>query len=312
MRALVLGVNGQDGGFLAEHLIRRGFYILGVGQQADSSYVEPCEQFEYKSLDLRNSGALLLLLRESSPDVVFHVAAVHGSAGTPYEMLWQDMMAVNMGSVQVVLEYLRTEAPGSSLVYASSGKVFGPEYPREIVESSAKRGTCLYTISKMGAQSLIDYYRNRHKVRVSSLFLFNHESYRRPKGFFIPTVVEILKNALSDSSYQASVNTLQFYCDWGSAEEYMDIAIDISERAVGEDFVLGSGVARWAESFVEDLFLSHGLDYRKHVVERQVSTAIQQPPSSYRVETGKLAALLGRAPEEDILHVCEQILEHDT
>jgi len=312
MRALVLGINGQDGSFLAEHLIRRGYQVTGIGRQEYSLSVKSSEFFDYRCLDLRDTSALELLLSECTPDVIFHMAAVHGSDGTSYEKMWPDMLAVNMGSVQVVLEYLRTEAKDSIFVYASSGKVFGPEYPQSITETSSKSSSCLYTITKMGAQGLIDYYRDRYKVRASTLFLFNHESYRRSKEYFIPIVVELLRKSLSDAAFQGEVKTLKFCCDWGSAEEYMDIAVDVAEKAAGEDFILGTGTTWWAESFVETLFLQHGLDYRKHIIERQNGdAALSHSSLSFHVDIAKLRALVGRIPEIDLVQVCERILEHE-
>ena len=312
MRALVLGVNGQDGSFLAENLIRRGYQVIGIGRQNSSLYVRPENSFRYICADLCDTYALESVLKESAPDVIFHVAAVHGSAGTPYEEVFQQMLAVNMGSVQIILEYQRTNAPNSIFLYASSGKVFGPVYPQYITESSPRRTSCLYTITKMGAQGVIDCYRERYGVQASSLFLFNHESDRRPREYFIPIVLEILRKSMVDPTFQNGVNTLQFYCDWGSAEEYMDIAIDIAEKSPGEDFVFGSGNTWWAEKFVEALFYRHGLDYRNHIIEKNKSSAASRDSSpTYHVDTMKLRTLLGRAPHIDIMGVCERILENE-
>jgi len=307
---LVLGANGQDGNFLVERSLRRGYKVVGVGCQEVSVCAPPDSDYIYECLDLRDAGALRSLLRRQHPDVIFHVAAVHGSAGTPYEEVWQDMLAVNEGSVQVVLEYLRTKKPEGILVYASSGKIFGPIYPATTSELSPAKSTCLYTITKMGAQALIDYYRSQHRIRASSLFLFNHESYHRSKSFFIPMVTDILANTLRDPSYQGVINTLQFDCDWGSADEYMDIAIDISEKAAGEDFVVATGKLWSARLFVKSLFDLFGLDYRQHIIEQKNIASPISTTASYHVDTAKLHALVGRTPQTSILQVCDEILKN--
>jgi len=308
--ALVLGANGQDGSFLVERLLLRGYKVVGIGRQKVSQCMRSESSYTYKRLDLRDAGSLRLLLDKKNFDVIFHVAAVHGSAGTPYEEVWQDMLAVNEGSVQVVLEYLRTRNPSGILIYASSGKVFGPIYPEIISELSPAKSTCLYTITKMGAKELIDYYRSQHKIRVSSLFLFNHESYRRPQSFFVQKVVSILAESIQNSTYHGTVHTLEFACDWGCAEEYMDIAIDISEKAAGEDFVIGSGKTWSARLFVKSLFDSFSLDYRQHIIEQKNIDSPVLATAPYHVDTVKLQALVGRTPEKSILQVCDDILKN--
>src|ERR1041384_4555399 len=94
--ALVLGVNGQDGSYLAERLLARDYSVIGIGRQAQSRYVEPDTRFRYVALDLVDVAALERLLATIAPDLAFQVAAVHGASGFRYEPVWQQMMAVNV------------------------------------------------------------------------------------------------------------------------------------------------------------------------------------------------------------------------
>lgn len=307
---LVLGVNGQDGSFLAELLISRGYRVLGVDIQNSTVLLPDNSTFTYEKLDLRNATALNKLLKNCRPDVIFHVAAVHGSAGTIYETIWQDMLLVNMGSVQVILEYMRLIAPQAAFVYANSAKVFGPVYPQQISENSPKQSSCLYTVTKIGARDLIAYYRKSYGSRSSNIFLFNHESERRPAGFFISKITAILAEALKNPDYRDSVFTLDFECDWGSAKEYMDIAIDISEKAAGEDFVLGTGSTWNAREFVNILFAKRGLDYRNHVLEENQQMSYNSITTSYTVILDKLEDAIFRRPKRIILEVCDDIVYH--
>jgi GDPmannose 4,6-dehydratase len=306
-RALVLGVNGQDGSFLAENLLNRGYEVLGLDLHHELTRNLEDQRFRYEQLDLREVSGLTQALNRYQPTDIFHFAAVHGSAGTIYEQVWQDMLAVNVGSVQVILEYLRTRGAQARLVYASSGKVFGPDYPRRISERSVMKSSCLYTITKNASRELIAYYRRHHKVKSSILFLFNHESERRPSDFFIPKIVNALAEALGDQRSRTEIWTLDFPCDWGSAEEYMDIAIDIAEKAAGEDFVLATGKTLNARVFVQELFKRYCLDSIHHLIET-AGTAAAENDQPYRVLTQKLKKIIGRSPSQDILTVCENIL----
>jgi len=309
-RALVLGANGQDGSFLVENLLNRGYQVLGIDLQHKLLLNLQDLQFRYEQLDLRKVSDLTQTLNLYQPTDVFHFAAVHGSAGTMYEHVWQDMLSVNVGSVQVILEYMRANGAQARLVYASSGKVFGPAYPRRIAEYSRMRSTCLYTITKNAARDLIEYYRRHYRVKSSILFLFNHESERRPRDFFIPKIVHALAGALRDPQSRHEVFTLNFHCDWGSAEEYMDIAIDVAEKAAGEDFVLGTGRTVNARNFVQALFNRHGLNYTHHLIETASASACDQD-MPYRVLTRKLKQHTGRSPGQNIFSVCENILRRN-
>ena len=306
--ALVIGGNGQDGSFLVEKLAARGYRVVSADIQKVKRYGESPE-VAYERLDIRYPKQLAGMLDRTQPDAVFHFAAVHGSSGTPYETVWQDMLAVNTGSVQIILEYLREQAPNSILIYANSGKIFGPEYPARITEKTPMQSSCLYTIAKMSAQDLIRYYRDRYGILASNIFLFNHESERRPEQFFVPKIVRALAGALKGRHERETVYTLDFHCDWGSAEEYADIVVDISEKAPGEDFLLGTGNTHYARTFVESLFKGYKLDYKQYIAEKNTSIDhfIQKMP--FRVITEKLNRLVGREPLQTIFDVCETTLK---
>jgi GDPmannose 4,6-dehydratase len=302
-RALVLGCNGQDGSFLVEHLLRRGYEVTGVSRQEHPRY--NAGRFSYAALDLRRADALRDLLNERRPHLIFHVAAVHGEAGTRYEAIWQDMLAVNVGATHVCLEYLRTCRPQGGLLYAGSGKIFGPDYPRRMTERSRTRSSCLYTVAKNASRELIACYRRDHAIRASVLHLFNHESERRGSNFFIPTLVCALECALSSRTSSTEIDTLQFYCDWGAAEEYMDIAVDVAERALGNDMIVATGRTWWAADLARELFARHGLDYRRHLRERRTRSEGAPP---YRVSVERLRSLIGRVPELEAIDVCSNML----
>lgn len=303
--AAVIGVNGQDGSFVAERLLARGYRVIGLGRQEGAVHTAPHPDFLYARVDARDPAALTRVLADTRPDAVFHLAATHGSNNPSYETIWQDMLAVNVGSVHSVLEYLRTVHPEGRLVYAGSAKVFATPLPSEVTEASPIAPSCLYGITKNSARELIDFYRRRHNIRASILHLFNHDSERRPAEFFLPRVLATLTRALRDPAWQETVATLDFWCDWGCAEEYMDIAIDVAERAPGQDFVLASGRTWHGREAVDALFRRHGLDYRRHVAER---LAPASPGALFQVSTARLRAAIGRAPERGVFDIADRIL----
>ena len=146
---LILGVNGQDGSFLAESLLRRGHEVVGIGRDATSRYVPPQPGFRYHSLDIANDDALSRLVAEASPNLAFHFAALHGavSAGFTYEAAWRAMMQVNVFSLHVLLEHARIRAPDLRIFYAGSSKVFPAPLSGRIDEQTPMRATCLYALA---------------------------------------------------------------------------------------------------------------------------------------------------------------------
>jgi GDPmannose 4,6-dehydratase len=103
------------------------------------------------------------------------------------------------------------------------------------------------------------------------------------------------------------VNTLDFFCDWGSAAEYMELMSEMAEAAPGEDLIIATGKTWHARHFAEQLFARHGVDYRRHIEERQPKT--DPPAVDFCASTAKLARILGKVPRQSILEVCDRILE---
>ena len=126
---MVLGSNGQDGSYLVEHLLRRGYSVIGLSRQRGTGADAGHPHCQPVCQDLRRIGEFSELLLKLRPDVIFHFAAVHGRSGTRYEAVWQDMLAVNVEVVHACLEYLRGQQPGGVLIYAGSSKIFGPSLP---------------------------------------------------------------------------------------------------------------------------------------------------------------------------------------
>jgi GDPmannose 4,6-dehydratase len=303
--ALVIGVNGQDGSYLAEHLASQGWPVVGVGRQAQPAF-PPGGNFKYVQTDLRAPAALDAVLTEYRPSRIYHLAAVHGASGFQYEDKFDAALAVNSGTVHSCLEHVRLRDPGARLLYASSLKVFGDATPPLVNEDLQRRSECLYSITKNAAVDLINYYRRHHNARASVLYLSNHESPRRPAQFFFPRVVEALAHALTKSRQMTQLKSLDFACDWGSAREFMEIGAQVLERPQNEDFLVATGRTWTGFEFVQTLFDNAGSDWQK-------SIAVESPPGSvavpkYKLDISRLSAALGHPPRETAIDVARWML----
>jgi GDPmannose 4,6-dehydratase len=171
-------------------------------------------------------------------------------------------------------------------------------------ESTPTRATCLYSIGKLAALELIRYYRHHHGVAAANLILFNHESPRRAAEYFLPTVAAGLTRAFVDRTHRFQVKTLDFWMDWASAEELMDIAVDISERSPSEDFVMASGTTVHARRVVQEWFARNGLDYTKHV-EEQIPAQSSVP--GFEVILDRLRSRVGRKPVRTVESIVDEL-----
>jgi GDPmannose 4,6-dehydratase len=302
--ALVLGANGQDGSYLSEILCARGTAVVAVGRQPAPRWPVASENYRYRRCDITDIGALTTLLHETVPDLIFHFAAIHGPAGFNYEAVWQQAHQVNTLSVHAVLEYTRSAKPDCGLVYASSAKVFGSPPPPHMDETSPRLSTDIYSATKNAAHALVDYYRARHGAKASVLYLFNHESPRRTPDFFIPRIAAALARAKA-SGGKSELHTLDFACDWGDAREYMQIAAEIAERGLWEDYVLATGKTWTGREMVTALFARHGLDHAAYITETATAADV---PSLSQASNARLQARLGRVPVRSILDVCDDFL----
>jgi GDPmannose 4,6-dehydratase len=306
-KCLLLGVNGQDGSYAAEAFLARGFEVFGIGRQDQSRWLQPQPRFQYIKADLLKVDVFQNILSEVSPDILCLFAALHGSSGFSYEAHWQSNLTVNGLITQASLEFLRTKKTKSSLYYLSSSKVFAPDLVGFLSETSPRTPNCLYSIAKNLSTNLIHYYREKYGVSASVIWTFNHESPRRGSDYFIPNVVGALAQALQGIESSVTLESLDFWCDWGSAREFMGLIVDLAECDISDDFILATGRPVWARDLVETLFSKFNLNYKDHITVR-IQERLREGPDQ-RADLTKLLACLGRSPVEKIEDVCFDILK---
>ena len=257
--ALVLGVNGQDGSYVADVLLERGCTVTGVGRQAASRWVDPT-RLNYIQLDAADSDALGALLLRTMPDQIYHMAAVHGPAGYIYEAGWRTALALNVASVHTCLEHMRRNSPATRLFYPSSLKAFGNPPPFEIDERTPRDSSCLYSITKNAATDLIHYYRRHHGSWACVSYYFNHDSPRRPDTYFLPRLAAQIAASMKPDVRAPQVAGLDFWCDWGSSREFMEMTVDLVGLDAPQDVIMATGRPVYAADLACALAASVGAD----------------------------------------------------
>ena len=298
--ALVLGVNGQDGSYIADILLEHGCAVTGVALQVESRWVDSA-RYSYIQMDAADEGALDALLSRTMPDQIYHMAAIHGSAGHAYEAAWRKALALNVGSVHTCLEHMRRRSPATRLFYPSSLKVFGDPPPAEIDEATPRVSSCLYSITKNAATDLIHQYRARHDIWACIGYYFNHDSPRRPDSYFLPRLAAQIAASLRHDALVPSVASLDFWCDWGSSREFMELTFDLLRLDVPSDVVIATGRPAYAADVARALADAVGvspppLPLRSHAT----------PPVRARLDG--LRRAVGRVPRNDAIDVARWIL----
>lgn len=310
--AAVLGANGQDGFYLTSQLRRRGTVVYGYGRQSRCRWSRPQQDpgYRYQCLDLADPAAVAAELVRCQPDQIYYLAAVHGSSGFSYEDHWHAAHQVNTLTPHAILEAMRLHLPKSRFVFASSSKVFAAPYPEILTEDSLRQGRCIYSVNKNATTDLIGYYRKQHALSATSVHLFNHDSALRGADYFIPKLVSALAKALQNPKEKSTLGTLCFWCDWSSAEEFMDIFADIGgQDRDRRDLCLASGRTVWGEDLATALFTAYGLDWSEHIEETFPRQSRGKAP--FRVCLDRLKEVTGRTPEVTVDRLCMDIL-HQT
>ena len=210
-----------------------------------------------------------------------------------------------MKVLHAVLEYARQSAYTVKIFYPSSAKVFGTPLAGTIDIDSPKLSTCLYSATKICAANLVEHYRRQHKIHASIGYLFNHDSPRRPGDFFLPRISHILNQAIEGKASLEQLHTLRFFCDWGSAKEFMRFAIKSLTFDEPCDFILATGKTVFAQDLASDLFAKYGLALDKYITEETTT----ETGSHYQVDIEKTEEIFGGIPRTSGLEVCKEIVE---
>jgi GDPmannose 4,6-dehydratase len=262
--ALITGVTGQDGSYLAELLLGKGYRVFGTTRSEKHPALVLPDGLRLLQLDLQNYEAVERLMRELSPDEVYHLAG-QSSVGMSYRDPAGTFVSVACGTLHV-LEALRvTKLPARTFV-AGSGEVFGDIGFERAHERTPFRPNSPYAVAKAASASLVQSYRGAYGMHACVGLLFNHESPRRPLQFVTRKIVRAACEIALGRSHQLELGDLSVVRDWGWAPEYVEAFWRMLRLEQPEDFVLATGESHPLEQFVAEAFSSVGLHFRDHVV----------------------------------------------
>lgn len=263
MKALITGVGGQDGSYLAELLLERGYDVVGIVPRADARYEHLADAVELLHVDLLDGAALTRVLREHTPREVYNFASpsfVPASWEEPVRTA--EFAAVGVTSL---LEAVRAVDPSTRVYQSSSSEIFGEPSVVPQTEETPLHPVTPYGVAKAYGHFIVGSYRRRYGLHASCGILYNHESPRRPPDF-LPSKVAHAAAAISlGRERELLVGDLSAQRDWGYARDYVEAMWRMLQQDEPGDYVIATGVLHSVEEIVDVAFRHVGLDWRDYV-----------------------------------------------
>jgi GDPmannose 4,6-dehydratase len=276
MRALITGITGQDGSYLAEALLARGVEVHGlVRRHSTSGGLERLSgilpALTLHEGDLLDSGSLYRAVERAAPTWVFHLAA-QSFVGRSWDEPEHTAAVTGVGALRL-FEAVRAVAPNARTYHASTSEMYGNQVGRASVEGPfAPRSP--YGTAKLFAHATVGMLRASFRQHLVAGILFNHESPRRGPEFVTRKVAMAVARAAAGDRTPLRLGNLAARRDWGWAPDYVEAMIRMLEADQPRDMVLGTGVSHSVEDLCQIAYAHVGLDWRDHVV---VDPALVRP-----------------------------------
>jgi GDPmannose 4,6-dehydratase len=293
-RALITGITGQDGSYLAEHLLAKGYEVVGMVRRTSHHSYERIEhlldRISIVAADLLDQHSLTVVLQETRPDEVYNLAAqsfVPTSWSQP--VLTGEFTALG---VTRILEAVRLVHPSARFYQASSSEMFGKVHETPQSEQTPFYPRSPYGVAKLYGHWITVNYRESYGLYAVSGILFNHESPRRGIEFVTRKVTDGAARIKLGLAQELRLGNLDARRDWGYAGDYVDAMWRMLQQPAPLDYVIGTGETHSVKELVEVAFGHLGLDWTKYVRtdERYIRPAevdiLMADPSRARAELG--------------------------
>ena len=293
-KALITGVTGQDGSYLAELLLSKGYQVVGVVRRTSHHSYERIEhlldRIEVVAADLLDQHSLTVVLQDTRPDEVYNLAAQsYVPTSWTQPVLTGEFTALG---VTRILEAIRLVHPTAKFYQASSSEMFG-----RVSETPQRETTSFYPRSPYGVAKVYGHwitvnYRESYNLFAVSGILFNHESPRRGIEFVTRKVTDGVARIKLGMAKEIRLGNLDARRDWGFAGDYVEAMWRMLQQPQAQDYVVGTGVTHSVLELVEAAFGHVGLDWKKHVktdpkyVRPAEVDVLQADPSKARRELG--------------------------
>jgi GDPmannose 4,6-dehydratase len=310
--ALITGITGQDGSYLADFLLTQGYRVVGMVRRASTENFERIEhlrgQIEIRQADLLDQLSLINLLREIRPGEVYNLAA-QSFVPTSWEqpVLTGEFTALG---VTRLLEAIRLVDPDVRFYQASSSEMFGKVQEVPQTERTPFYPRSPYGVAKAYAHWITVNYRESYGIFACSGILFNHESPRRGKEFVTRKVTDGVARIKAGLATTLPMGNLQARRDWGFAGDYVEAMWRMLQQPQPDNYVVATGETHSVQELCERAFARAGLNWKDHVV---VDRALVRPAEvdSLLGDATKARRVLGWAPKVSFNDLVDMMVDAD-
>jgi len=281
--ALICGITGQDGAYLAKHLLKKGYAVFGSSRDAQRANMQNLERIGISSdvnlvsMAPNDFRSVLDTLVRSKPDEVYYLAG-QSSVGLSFEQPSETLESITFGTLNL-LEAIRFLDVPIKLYHASSSECYGDLGEESAIEEMPFRPRSPYAIAKASAHWLIVNYREAYGMFSCNGILFNHESPLRPERFVTKKIISSACRIANGSSEKLKLGRLDIIRDWGWAPEYVDAMWRMLQQEKPEDYIIATGKSYSLEEFVKEAFFSLSLNWEEHV---SIDKTIYRPTDIFR------------------------------
>ncbi|MBN1265943.1 MAG: GDP-mannose 4,6-dehydratase [Anaerolineales bacterium] len=311
-RALITGITGQDGSYLAEFLLNKGYEVYGMVRRTSFTSEERiCHlqgSIHFVRGDLIDQSLLLTVLEEVQPDEIYNLAA-QSFLGDSWKQPVLTAESTGVGAAKL-LEAVRIVCPGARFYQASSSELFGTPLESPQTENTPFNPRNPYGAAKVYAHWMTLNYRSYHKLFTVSGILYNHESPRRGIEFVTRKITHGAASIKLGRASELQLGNLDARRDWGFAGDYVRAIWLMLQQDTPQDFVIATGCSHSVREFCEIAFNYVGLNYRDWVV---FNPGFDRPVESKDLvgDSSKAKRMLGWEPETGFRQLVEMMVEAD-
>lgn len=270
MKALICGVGGQDGAYLSNLLLDKGYEVIGASRDAMASTFSNLKRLGIRdrvattSMAITDFRSVLQTLDKYQPDEAYNLAG-QSSVGLSFEQPVETMESIAIGTLNL-LEAIRFYGKPIRFYSAGSSECFGDTGTVPASEETPFRPRSPYAVAKATAHNLVANYREAYSLYACTGILFNHESPLRPERFVTQKIIRTAARIASGSNDKLEMGNVNIQRDWGWAPEYVEAMWKMLQLNRPEDFVIATGRTVSLEFFIEHAFRFFGLNYKDYLV----------------------------------------------
>tara|TARA_B100000575_G_scaffold292858_1_gene302412 strand:+ start:1611 stop:2561 length:951 start_codon:yes stop_codon:yes gene_type:complete len=265
--AIITGISGQDGSYLAELLLNKGYKIIGICNPKKKynfkNLYKAKKKIDFKKIDINNYSKIKSLIKKTKPHEFYHLAA-QSFINYKFEDEFFKLNP-NINGTHYILSAIKEFSPKTKFYFAASSELFGnsEKYPQN--EKTKFNPRSAYGVSKIAGYYLTKNYREAYNLYACSGILFNHESPRRNINFISRKISSNLALILKKKLKKISLGNINAQRDWGHAKDYVYAMWKMLQLKKPHDFVIGTGKTHTVKDFLKIAFSSVNLDYRKYI-----------------------------------------------